>query len=143
MEFLMILVVVIVMLVLLGVSLLSIVAGIWWLLTLLGILCVVFFLLSMVLVLVAKKREATFLRIEKGKLAGAFAVYEIEGTEYRNLFPTDVFLREVLYRRKQVFVRMLQLGRKRLVFDRVTLVIVSIGLPAFTILTLIMTGFLQ
>ena len=143
MQYIIGLFIIILILVLLGVSVSTIVAGIWWLVALLSALSELFFLLSFVLLLFTKRKPAAFLRLEKGKHAGLFAVYEMDQTEYKNLFPTDAILENVLYRKKEVEVQVLKVGKRKLIFDNVTLLVIGLGIPSFAFMTLVMTGMIH
>lgn len=140
MEFIIAPVMIIVILFLLGVPVSTIAFGIWVILVCLSILSELFFMVSFVMLFFSKKKPATFLRLEKGEKAGLFAVYEIDGEVYRNTFPTDAILEKSLYQKSQVDVRVLKLLRTYLVFDKVTLLVIILGLPAFFIMTAALLG---
>lgn len=143
MQFIFGLFIIILILILLGVSVSTIVAGIWWLAALLAALSELFFLFSFVLLLFSKRKPAAFLRLEKGKHAGLFAIYEIDQIEYKNLFPTDAILEDILYRKKEVKVQVLKLGKHKYIFDNVTLLVIGLGIPSFAFMTLVMTGMIH
>lgn len=140
MELLIILIIIIVILVILGVSVLTIIAGAWWLLGGLAALSAFFFVVMSVFALLARRKDAVFLRLEKGERAGAFAIYEMDGVEYRNTFPTDLILEKLLYQKKNVKVKVFPAEKPKMIFDGVTLTVIGIGLPAFALLTGVMFG---
>ena len=143
MEFIIAPVIIIVILVLLGVPFSTIAFGIWVVLLSLSALSELFFAFSFLLLLFTKRKPATLLRLEKGKKAGLFAVYEIDEKEHRNTFPTDAVLENKLYakhisQKDGVNVQVLRLFSRYLVFDNVTLLVIFLGLPAFLIMTVAM-----
>lgn len=131
MEVLVILGILIIFLLVFGLSFLPILAGILWLMGGMAILSTVFFVVMAVLTLAARKKEAVFCGVEKVERYGEHAVYEIEGQERSNLFPTDALTKRLLYRKEKVSVRALKIGKNVLVFDRISQVIIAIGLPTF------------
>ena len=73
----------------------------------------------------------------------SFAYYEIDGEEYRNIFPTDVFMRRFLYRKEEVHVRLLRMRKHSYVFDRVTTLVIGLGLPAFAVIIVLLLAFVR
>lgn len=135
MQVLIILASIVVILIVFGFPILPILMGIFYLLEGVACLSALFFLVMAILLLFSRKKKAAFLELEEGEHSAMFAVYEIEGEEHRNTFPTDGFLGGLLYRKKDVSVRMLRLGKSKLVFDKITMIIIGIGLPAFAFLS--------
>lgn len=70
---------------------------------------------------------------EKNKVA--FAAYRVDSTILRNLFPTDEFMLKLYKKDEDVLIRVCNIGRNRYVIDTVTMVIIFIGLPVFSIIT--------
>lgn len=131
MEFVIGVACVIVILIVIGVPVQSIIGVILWLMVVMALLCAAFFLFMILLACFTKKKEATYLRLEAGEKMGAFALYEIEGKEYRNTFPTDSFLEKILYREGKCKVRFRETSHVTYVFDKVTIFIIATGFPAF------------
>jgi len=70
---------------------------------------------------------------EKNKVA--FAAYRVGSTILCNLFPTDEFMLKLYKKDEDVLIRVCNIGRNRYVIDTVTMVIIFIGLPVFSIIT--------
>lgn len=103
-----------------------------------AVLGVLFFLFALLLLLFSKKQRARFLRIESDEDNGmSYAVYESEGEELSNTFPTDRFLGKWLYRNGNGTIRVLRFRKSGWVFDRVSVIIVAIGLAAFVAIALL------
>lgn len=134
MEFIMIAIIAIVVMLLLGVSVFKIMMGVLWVLDGLAFLSFLFFLIAAVMSLFTKKMQARYLRLEKNGRYGEHAVYEVEGEECSNLFPTDHFLKDLLYRSEDVKVQVGKFGKHRFVLDKLSLVIIGIGLPVFLLM---------
>ena len=64
-----------------------------------------------------------------------FALYDFEGEEYQNIFPTDGITTKLLYRKKNPRVFLGQRFGLHYALDNLTLVICAIGLPFFTAMT--------
>lgn len=108
-----------------------------WVLEIFILLCVLFFVVMITLTILAKTKKAKFLRVDGAEKGIKQAIYEIEGKEYKNAFPTDAFMKNLLYRKTDVKVRFLKLGKTGTVFDWVSQSIMAIGLPAFSFLAYI------
>lgn len=143
MELLLILGIIVIFLLIMGYSFLPVIAAILWLFEGLALLCTVFFAVTAVLILLAKEKEAVFQTLERTERYGEHAVYAISGEEQRNLFPTDAFLKKILYRRKEVSVRVLKIGERHIVFDRVSQVITGVGFFAFLAIALILLDMIR
>ena len=129
MEILIGAVIIIVLLLFLGVRPMTIIAGIVVLLALAAVLMTIFFLISLVLMLMARPVRADFLRIEQNEGPGSHAVYRIGEKEYDNSFPAEMILQERIYRRPTVYARLLQGKKRSLLFDWYTVIIILVGLP--------------
>ncbi len=128
MEILIAAIVIIVLLLILGVSMGLIVQGILCILEILLLLMTLFFVVSVILLMITKKRQAEFLRIDKsGKMGNA--VYRIDGREYRNTYPAEGILQNLIYRRRECSVRFRQFGNLYVLFDRYSIVCAALGLP--------------
>ena len=128
MEILIAAVVIIILLLILGISIGVIVQGILWILEILLLLMTLFFAASVIFLLLAKKQQAEFLRIDKtGKMGNA--VYRIDGREYRNTYPAEGILQNLIYRRKESSVRFRQFGKLCVLFDRYSIVCAALGFP--------------
>ena len=135
MELIVILIIVIVLCFVLNISMNVIVLG---LIALIGIISGLFALAfwgCIICLLGSKKKEATFLRIDKGP-SGKFKVayYLVEGREYSCIFPKEAVLEDKLYRADRTYRVMLhdKLGR---VFDRFAILTCVLGTIAGTILS--------
>jgi len=128
MEFVIILAVIIVLLLILGVNVYVIIQGLLWLMEVILIGMTLFFLLSIILLLLGKWQDAAFLRVEK---EGSFghAVYRLGDEEHRNLYPAEGFLQNLIYRKTSVRVRFWEHGRLHALFDRYSILIAALGLP--------------
>lgn len=117
------------------------IAGLW-IIEFFIILCIVFFVVMAILAVLAKKRCATFVRLDERHSNIRSAIYKIGEMEYRNAFPTDAFLKKLLYRKTEVNVRLFQVGKTGFTFDPVSLWIIGIGLLAFSILAFVLMKFI-
>ncbi len=100
-------------------------------------LCVLFFLVSVILILLSKRRQARFVRLERLDGEALFAIYESDGEELRNTFPTNRIFRKRLYRDGDRTIRVLRVRKSVWVCDRVSQIISVVGLAAFSALTVI------
>lgn len=70
-------------------------------LALIGIIVIamdVFFIYATIIMLKGEKKAGRFIRSEQsGKSKIPYAIYEIDGAEYRNLLPLEVLLRNKIY----------------------------------------------
>lgn len=126
-------IIIIVLLIVLGVPAMPLIRGALRLLEGFSVLCELFFLVSFVLLLFTKRRRAHFLRMdEEEERIGNYAVYEVDGVEYVNTFPTELMWEKLLYKKDSTVLRILSFRKRKLVFDRVSVGIVGSGLAAFT-----------
>lgn len=131
MEILLVLAVLLTLVLILGNSVLPIMVIVLGLMILFTVLCAVFFAVMAVIVAFTKPKRAKFIELAKNERGIPFALYEIDGKECQNTFPTDAILQKWLYNKRDVVVCFLNVGDVRLVFDKVTLAIIGIGLPVF------------
>lgn len=131
MEYLIVFGVILMLVLILGQSFGPLMVLVLGLMGLFAVLCDFFFVVMALLAIAARPKKAVFVDVEKDDRGIGFAFYEIEGEEYRNTFPTDAFLRKLLYNKKDMRVRLLRLGDLAFVFDRVTFWTIGIGLPFF------------
>lgn len=133
MELLIILVIVIVLCFVLNISMTLIVVGIVALMGIISGLFALAFWGCMVCLLSSERKEATFLRIDKGH-SGKFRVayYLVEGEEYPCIFPKEAVLESKLYRTDKTYYVMLhkKLGK---VFDRFAIITCTLGLVVGTV----------
>lgn len=127
----------IVILMVLGVSIEPLFAIIFWGIFVVSVLCVFFFFISLIGLFLAKNKKADFVELVDGDKMGAFAVYEIEGETYRNLFPTDRILEKLLYKKKTVRVKLGKFAKQSYVYDSVTKNIIWIGFIAFSLIAIL------
>lgn len=142
MEILIVVGIVIVLLIILGYSAIPLIVSCLWLIELFAVVCILFFVIMAILVCKAKKTDAMFMRIEPSEKFGEHVIYRIDGKEHPNTFPTDALLGKLLYKGGWVKVRTLQIKDKLLVFDRLSQVIIAIGLPAFCVIAAIMLQYM-
>ncbi len=128
MEILIAALVIIVLLLILGISTGLIVQGILLIMEILLLLMTVFFMVSAVFLLIGKSREAEFLRIDKTAKMGA-AIYRIGDAEYRNTYPAEGILQNLIYRKKTCKVRFWQHGKFYVLFDRYSIICAALGFP--------------
>lgn len=128
---------VIVILLVLGVSIEPLFAIVFWGIFIVSILCVLFFLVSLVGLLLAKNKKANYVELMDGEKMGAFAIYEIDGEQYRNLFPTDRILENLLYKKNIVKVKVGKWGENTYVYDPVTKGIILTGFVAFSLIAIL------
>lgn len=119
-----------------------------------SVFCVVFFFVSLINLLRSKTAESRFIgfmywdrqsdsesenkqeySMEKDKNRVAFAAYELDKQVLRNLFPTDEFMVKLYKPEVDVNIRVCNIGRNRFAIDKVTMIIIFIGLPVFCVIT--------
>ncbi len=133
---------VIILLIVLGVPLQPMIALALGVMGIIAIFCTLFFIVMLVILLQTHKHNAKFIRLEEGKRIGFHAVYEVDGREYHNTFPTDTFLEKLFYQKEEVTIRIRETRHRVFVFDKLTQVIIGIGLPAFAVIAaLLAVGF--
>lgn len=139
MELLVIVAMALMLLFMLGYTLWPFVSGVLFLAFMFAIVCELFFVISGLMWLFARRRKAKYLGLSEDDGPASFAWYEIEGEEYRNIFPTDAFMRRVLYRKEEVNVRLLKMRRHAWTFDRVTTFVIGLGLVSFAVIIVLLS----
>ena len=143
MELLIIIAMGLIVLFMLGYTLWPLVSGVLFLAFMFAIVCELFFVISGLLWLLARRRKAKYLGLSEDDGPASFAYYEIEGEEYRNIFPTDAFMRRCLYRKEEVNVRLWKRKKKSYVFDRVTTLVIALGLVSFSVIIVLLSAFVR
>lgn len=143
MELLIIIAMGLIVLFMLGYTLWPLVSGVLFLAFMFAIVCELFFVISGLLWLLARRRKAKYLGLSEDDGPASFAYYEIEGEEYRNIFPTDAFMRRFLYRKEEVNVRLWKRKKKSYVFDRVTTLVIALGLVSFSVIIVLLSAFVR
>ncbi|MBR6365688.1 MAG: hypothetical protein IKS10_06310 [Lachnospiraceae bacterium] len=141
MELLVIVAMALVLLFMLGYTLWPLVSGVLFLAMMFAIFCETFFVISGLMWLFARRRKAKYLGLSEDDGPASFAWYEIDGEEVRNIFPTDVFMRRLLYRKEEVHVRLLKLKKHVWAFDRVTTLVIGLGLVSFAVIIVLLSTF--
>jgi hypothetical protein len=96
-------IVIIVLLLILGVPWILIVEVIIGLMVLLLIVMFVFFVVTLILVALSRPVKGKFLRIFKHEVVGTYAIYEIDGEEYKNTFPAEIMFVDRIYHEGQIY----------------------------------------
>ncbi len=127
MEFIIAAAIILILLLILGVSPMTIMFGILWLMEAALAGMSVFFLICIVLILAGRRCKATFLRFSDAKFPAA--VYEIEGEEITNLYPAENHFRKLIYKNSPRQVRLLRWKKMHFLFDGHSILIAALGLP--------------
>ena len=143
MELLIIIAMGLIVLFMLGYTLWPLVSGVLFLAFMFALVCELFFVISGLLWLLAQRRKAKYLGLSEDDGPASFAYYEIEGEEYRNIFPTDAFMRRFLYRKEEVNVRLWKRKKKSYVFDRETTLVIALGLVSFSVIIVLLSAFVR
>ena len=127
MELVIALIVIIVFCKILGVSNEMLVLGGLALIELTIVLMMFMFAFFCVRMLFTKRKEARFTRVDKA-LKGSFKVayYEVEGTEYPCIFPSEMILNDKMYRTDRTYHVLLS-KRSKKVYDKWTVLTCIIG----------------
>ena len=129
MEFIIGAVIIIVLLLILGVPWILIVEGIIGLMVILLIAMFLFFAVTLVLVLVSRPVKGTFLRIMIHEVVGTYAIYEIDGEEYKNTFPAEIMFVNKIYHEGQIYPLRLHKGKKGyMLYDWYSWIVIGAGL---------------
>ena len=122
-------IIIIVLLLVLGVQWTLIVEVIIGLMVLLLVAMFVFFVVTLVLVLLSKPTEGKFLRIMVHEVVGTYAIYEINGEEYKNTFPAEIMFVDKIYQEGKVYPLRLHRGQKRyMLYDWYSWIVIGVGL---------------
>lgn len=109
----------------------AVISAVLALIVLFSFAVLVFFLIALFHMLCAEKKSARFLRIERGGRGGfERAVYEVDGGEVPDAFPAEPIFRGRLYRTDRA-VKLRYSEKRKMVYDRNTVVTVWCGLAAF------------
>lgn len=131
-ELLLILVILVVLCICLGIDSEIIACGVIGLVCLFCVVYILFFIYSCTRIIVSKKCNAFFVRIDKsphGKFQTAY--YSVDGKEYANAFPCEIIMKKHIYRTdKNCNVRLDK--KKSLVYDKNSVITATIGI-AFSI----------
>lgn len=143
MEFIIAAIVIIVLLLVLGVSPFVIIGGVLALAELLLIFMTGFFIVTLVLLLIARPVKAEFLHIIQHEIVGTYAIYRIDGEEYTNTFPAEIMFVDKIYHEGAVSKARLRKGKKKhLLFDWYSHLVIGVGLPVSVILAALLGKFL-
>ncbi len=120
--------IIIVILLILGVSIPLIVQGILWIMEILLLLMTLFFVLSMIFLLLGKPHDAEFLHIDKEVKWGS-AIYRVKGEELQSVYPAEIVMQKLIYQKANTRVRLWRHGKLYLLFDWYSILVAAIGLP--------------
>lgn len=138
MEFIIGAVVITVLLLILGVPPMMIVMGFLGLIELFLILMAIFFIVSLILLLMTKPTEAKYLRIDPNEGVGTHAVYWMDNREYDNTFPAEIMFIDKIYHQDKICKVRIWKSRKNperyILLDWYSVIIIGVGLPVFTAL---------
>ena len=131
MEILIAIIIIVVLLLVLGVSPWLIIAGALVLIELLLIFMTGFFIVSLVLLFIAKPVKAEFLRIFEHEVVGTYAIYKIDGEEYKNTFPAEIMFVDKIYHEGKIYSARLKKRKngKYMLFDWYSYIVIGVGLP--------------
>lgn len=122
-------VIIIILLLILGVPWNVIVMGIMGLIALLLIVMLLFFIVTLVLMLISKPTRGRLLRIMQHEVVGTYAVYEIDGKEYKNTFPAEImFVDKIYHAGREYPVRLFKGKKNYMLYDWYTWIIIGAGL---------------
>ncbi len=125
-----------------GVSWAAIQSGLMWGFTVLVCSIAFLFLVSMVFLIRGKRCNARFLRIDKKGTMGGHAVYLVDGEERTNWYPSEECFHRLIYRDRDSKAVIWCSGKRYLLFDWYSMIIVAIGFPVFTFLAVGMLLFM-
>jgi hypothetical protein len=84
---------------------------------------------TLVLVLVSRPVKGTFLRIMIHEVVGTYAIYEIDGEEYKNTFPAEIMFVNKIYHEGQIYPLRLHKGKKGyMLYDWYSWIVIGAGL---------------
>ena len=129
MEFIIGAVIIIVLLLILGVSWVLIVEVIIGLMILLLVLMFVFFVVTLFLTLLSRPVKGKFLRIMIHEVVGTYAIYEIDGKEYKNTFPAEIMFVDKIYHEGKIYPLRFYQGKKGyMLYDWYSWIVIGVGL---------------
>lgn len=136
---------------LLGVEVTTLLNIVQIILTALTFLSALFFVFCDVLLILSEKHRAKLLCIEKqteneeqekkDKMLSKFAFYQVGESKLRNCFPAETLMSKKIYENTDCSVRIAKLGKKQLVFDRHSVVIVIAGTVLMGAASALMTAY--
>lgn len=130
MEFIIGTVIIVVLLLILGVPPVMIGAGIVILLEFLTILMALFFIVMLILLLISKPVKVKFLRIYIHEVVGTYAIYEMDGKEYKNTFPAEIMFVDKIYKKDKIYPARFRQGKKGyMLYDWYSYIVIGVGLP--------------
>ncbi len=130
MEFIIGAVIIIVLLLILGVPPVMIGAGIVILLEFLTVLMALFFVVMLILLLISKPVKVKFLRIYIHEVVGTYAIYEMNGKEYKNTFPAEIMFVDKIYKKDKIYPARFRQGKKGyMLYDWYSYIVIGVGLP--------------
>ena len=101
-----------------------------------------FFITSAICLLCSKPKTAKFVRIQETEKYGKHAVYQIDGMEYPNAYPTEEPLQSFLCRKQNPTVWLWKGKNKQFVLDRHSLIVIAAGTPFFAVVSILLGYFL-
>ncbi len=135
MEILIAAVIIVVLLLILGVSPAVIIAGVLCLIELLLVAMTLFFVVTLILLLISRPVRAKFLRILVHEVVGTYAIYEIDGEEYKNTFPAEIMFVNKIYKEGKTYPARMRKGKKGyMLYDWYSYIVIGIGLPVSAVL---------
>ncbi|HAJ96127.1 MAG TPA: hypothetical protein DCO72_00080 [Ruminococcus sp.] len=135
MEFIIGAVIIIVLLLILGVPPVMIGAGIVILLEFLTVLMALFFVVMLILLLISKPVKVKFLRIYIHEVVGTYAIYEMNGKEYKNTFPAEIMFVDKIYKKDKIYPARFRQGKKGyMLYDWYSYIVIGVGLPLSAVL---------
>lgn len=131
MEIILVILILIVLLKILGVSNDVIAIGGLGIIELIIIASFILFIVTSIMMLFCKKKQASFVRIDNSA-NGRFKVayYEVDGTEYPCVFPSEVILNDKMYRTDRPY-KVLFSPRRKKVYDIWCIITCIIGVLSF------------
>ncbi len=130
MEFIIGIIVIVVLLLILGVPPVLIIAGIIVLLEFLLVLMTIFFVVMLILLLISKPVKVKFLRIYIHEVVGTYAIYEMDGKEYKNTFPAEIMFVDKIYKKDKIYPARFRQGKKGyMLYDWYSYIVIGVGLP--------------
>ncbi len=129
MEYIIGAIVIIILLLILGVPWILIVEVIVGLMILLLVLMFGFFAVTLVLALMSRPVRGKFLRIMIHEVVGTYAIYEIDGEEYKNTFPAEIMFVDKIYHEGKEYPLRLHKGKKGyMLYDWYSWIVIGVGL---------------
>jgi len=105
-------------------------------LLILSLLTTILFIICFIVLLLGKKKSATFIETVLSERKILYAFYSIgDSIKIRNLFPADSLTKHLLNKHKNetTSVRIVALGKRRFCFDKYASTTIFLGLPLFVL----------